>query len=203
MSQRIWREYSVHICLSRLPSSCVLMLVTKRHSYYQRCKTNNCWPYVDAHFQDGVGSVSLSLFTLKAAHTLFMTVCYLSPPILPKIHNQQTLTPRWRLFWGCGWAPVSDHSDHHGCQYIENKLWCTTVDILRLLVAYLNATIYVKPEMQNRSLERTGLAKSGETHCLTGLSPALACQESAGRIVRRVFNWADPFLWSKPRPLAG
>jgi len=77
------------------------------------------------------------------------------------------------------------------------------VNILRLTVAYLNATINVKPETQNRKLEPTGLAKPGETCGLTGTGPGLARQESAGRVFGRFWNRTDPFLRSKPGPLAG
>jgi len=77
------------------------------------------------------------------------------------------------------------------------------VNILRLTVAYLNATINVKPETQNRRLEPTGIAKPGETRGLTGTGPGLARQESAGRVFGRFWNRTDPFLRSKPGPLAG
>jgi len=77
------------------------------------------------------------------------------------------------------------------------------VNILRLPVAYLNATINVKPETQNRRLEPTGLAKPSKTHGLTGTGPGLARQESAGRVFGRFWNRTDPFLRSKPGPLAG
>jgi len=76
-------------------------------------------------------------------------------------------------------------------------------NILRLTVAYLNATINVKPETQNRRLEPTGLAKPGETRGLTGTGPGLAREESAGRVFGRFWNRTDPFLRSKPGPLAG
>ena len=77
------------------------------------------------------------------------------------------------------------------------------VNILRLTVAYLNATINVKPETQNRRLEPTGLAKPGETRGLKGTGPGLARQESAGRVSGGFWNRTDPFLRSKPGPLAG
>ena len=77
------------------------------------------------------------------------------------------------------------------------------VNILRLTVAYLNATINVKPETQNRRLEPTGLAKPGETRGLTGTGPGLARQESAGRVFWQFWNWTDPFLRCKPGTLAG
>jgi hypothetical protein len=77
------------------------------------------------------------------------------------------------------------------------------VNILQLTVAYLNATINVKPETQNWRLEPTGLAKPGETHRVMGTGPGLACQESAGRVFGRFWNRTDLFFWSKPGPLAG
>jgi len=73
--------------------------------------------------------------------------------------------------------------------------------MLRLTVAYLNATINVKPKPQNRRLEPTGLAKPGETHGLTGKGPGLACQQSAGWVFGRFWNRTDPFLLSKPGPV--
>jgi len=47
------------------------------------------------------------------------------------------------------------------------------VNIVRLTVAYLNATIHVKPETQNRRLEPSGLSKPRETRGLTGTGPGL------------------------------
>ena len=77
------------------------------------------------------------------------------------------------------------------------------VNILRLTVAYLNATMNVKPEMQNRRLEPTGLDQPGETRGLTGTGPGLAREESAGRVFARVWNRTDPSLRSNPGQLAG
>jgi len=61
----------------------------------------------------------------------------------------------------------------------------------------------VKPETQNRRLDPTGLAKPGETRRLMGTGPGLARQELADRVSGRIWNWTDPFLRSKPGPLAG
>jgi len=77
------------------------------------------------------------------------------------------------------------------------------VNILRLTVAYLNATMNVKPETQNRRLELTGLAKPGETRGMTGTGPGLARQESAGQVFGWFWNRTNPFLRSKPGLLAG
>jgi len=61
----------------------------------------------------------------------------------------------------------------------------------------------VKPETQNRRLGSTGLAEPGETPGLKGAGPGLARQESACRGFGRVCNRTDPFMRSKPGPLAG
>jgi hypothetical protein len=49
-------------------------------------------------FEDVAGSVSLSLLAIKASNNQFMTTCNLSPPRLPMIHDQQSLTLRWCSF---------------------------------------------------------------------------------------------------------
>ena len=54
------------------------------------------------------------------------------------------------------------------------------------MVAYLNVTVNVKPKMQNRRLEPTGLAQPSKTHGLTGTGPGLAHPESASHIFGRV-----------------
>jgi len=77
------------------------------------------------------------------------------------------------------------------------------VNILRLTVAYLNATINVTPGAQNRRSEQTGLAKPGETRGLTGTGPGLDHIESASQVFGWFWNRTDPFLRSKPGPLAG
>jgi len=77
------------------------------------------------------------------------------------------------------------------------------VNSLRLTVAYLNATINMKPDTQNRRSEPTGLAKLGQTRGMTGTGPGLARQESAGRVFGRYWNRTDPILRSKPGLLAG
>jgi len=77
------------------------------------------------------------------------------------------------------------------------------VNILRLSVAYLSATINGKPETQNQRLEPTGLPKRGGTRELMGTGPGLGRQESAGRVISRVWDWINLFLQSKPVLLAG
>ena len=60
-----------------------------------------------------------------------------------------------------------------------------------------------KPETQDRRLELMGPVKSGKTYRFTVTCLGLASQEAAGLVFARVLDWSDPFLRSKPRPLAG
>jgi len=60
-----------------------------------------------------------------------------------------------------------------------------------------------KPETQDRRLEPTGVARPGKTRGLTGTGPGLARQDAGGRIFGRFWNRTEPFIWSKPGPLAG
>ena len=71
------------------------------------------------------------------------------------------------------------------------------------MVAYLNATRNVKPDMWKQRLGPSGLAKPGVTRDLMGSGPGLARHESAGLGFGWVWNQTDPFLRSKPGPLAG
>jgi len=77
---------------------------------------------------------------------------------------------------------------HQGSKYVENEPRRTNVNILQLIIAYLNATIRVKPETQKRRLVKTGLGKPGETSGLTSTGPGVARQESAGRVFGQVRN---------------
>jgi hypothetical protein len=108
---------------------------------YPRCKSKNCWSSVDAHFQNGAGSVSLSLLHIKAAYTSFMNVCIQLPLRLPKVQDQKSLTCCWLSFSGWGWERFSLVFVYKGCQYIRKGQRSTNVNILWFAIAYLNATI--------------------------------------------------------------
>ena len=58
--------------LSRQPILHLWLSATNHHSDFQRWKINNCWRSVDAHFQDGAGSVLLFFLPIMAANTLIM-----------------------------------------------------------------------------------------------------------------------------------
>jgi len=61
-------------------------------------KTKNCWHSVDAHIQNGAGSVWLSLLPRKQANTTFMNGHNRSPLRLPKMQDHISLTLRWRSY---------------------------------------------------------------------------------------------------------
>jgi len=108
---------------------------------YPRCKTKNRWRSVDAHFQNGAGSVSLSLLHIKAAYTSFMNVCIQLPLRLPKVQDQKSLTRGWLSFSGWGRERFSLVFDYKGGQYIRKGQQSINVNILGLAIGYLNATI--------------------------------------------------------------
>jgi len=108
---------------------------------YPRCKTKNRWRSVDAHFQNRARSVSLSVMHIKAAYTSFMNVWIQLPPRLPKEQDQKSLTRHWLSFSEWGRERFSLVFDYIGGKYIRKGQWSSNVDILRLAIGYLNATI--------------------------------------------------------------
>jgi len=112
-----------------------------RHLYYQRCKTLNCWRSLDAHFQDGVGSVSHLLSPIKDANTSIMTICNQCLLCVSRMEDLESLTLHWRSFPAWGRERLSTYFDCKGGQYIQKEHCRTIVNILRLKVGYLNATI--------------------------------------------------------------
>ena len=78
------------------------MCAIKRHLDYPQCETKNQWCSVDAHFQNGVGSVLELILHIKAANTWFITVCHQLPFRLPKMYKQQLLV----LAMGLGNLPA-------------------------------------------------------------------------------------------------
>jgi len=117
------------------------MSVIIRQLHYPRLKTKNCWRSVDAHMQNGAGSVSLFLLRIKAADTSFMNVQIQLPLRLPKVQDQKSSTRRWLSFSGWGRERFSLVFDHKGGRYFRNGQQYTNVNILRLAIGYLNGTI--------------------------------------------------------------
>ena len=165
-----------------------------------------CWPSVDALLTLCWRSVDALLMLCWRSVDALLTLCWHSVDTLLMLCWRSVdalLTLCWRSFSGCGWAHEYACFAHQGGKYTKNEPCHTNVNRVRLTVAYLNATLNVKPEMQNRRLETTGLVKPSETRGLTSTDPGVARQESAGRLFGRVWIRTDQFLLSKPGPLAG
>jgi len=104
-------------------------------------RTKNHWRSVDAHFQNGAASVFLSLLGWKTANTSFMIACIQSPSRLLMMQDQKSLTCRWLSCSGWGKEHVPLVFSYKGGRFIRKGQWCAKVNILRLTVGYLNATI--------------------------------------------------------------
>jgi hypothetical protein len=150
-----------------------------------------------------VARIYCTYFPIQAAISCCMDACGQAPLIVPKMQDLILVPLCWRSFSGCGWAREYASFAHQGGKYVGNEACSTNINILQFTVAYLNATINVKPKTQSQRLETTGLAKPGETRGLTGTGPGLARQHSAGRVIGRVWNRTDQVYRSKPGPLAG
>jgi len=111
------------------------------HLHYPRCETFIHWHSVDTHFQEGAGSMSLSLLPLKEANISVMTICYQSPIRLPNMQDRKSLMLRWCSFPGWGGERASPFLDFEGGQYIQKEQWHTIVDILWFTVRYLKVTM--------------------------------------------------------------
>jgi len=67
----MWQgEFRLLCFLFRRPILRLWLSATYHPADYPRYMSNNCWRSIDAHFQDGVGPVSLFVANIKAANTL-------------------------------------------------------------------------------------------------------------------------------------
>jgi len=97
-------------CLYDQPILRLWLRATYRPADYPRYMTKNGWRSIDAHYHDGAWSVLLFLLPIQAADTSFMTMSNLSPARLPKIHDQELTTLRWRSFCH-GWIHIMQSFD--------------------------------------------------------------------------------------------
>jgi len=94
-----WLQPNVTLfCQGRRPLHRLSIAVTRSLFNCRTYKTKNRWCSVDAHFQDGAGSLILLFLIWKAANTSFMNGYNQSALRLPKVHSQKSLTFRWSLF---------------------------------------------------------------------------------------------------------
>jgi len=174
-----------------------------RHLDYPWCETLNPWCSVDAHLQDGAGSVSLSPLPLKAANTSVMTICNHSPLGVPKMQDMKSLTLHWSSFPGRSTECVSPLYDYQGGQYIQKEQWHTIINILRFTVGHLNVTI-------NRQTHHAAQEIGPDGSSLTQRNPRLDRYRSwivpppcSGLGVSQVWNQTETCFLSKPGWLAG
>ena len=105
-----------------------------------------------------------------------MIVCIQSPPRLPMMQDQKSLTHHWLTCSGWGRERVSLVFGFKGGRYIRKGHWLTKVNILWLAVEYLNPT-------------RNGKTRNTE--------PEIGTEESTGtwqnpRVDRSVFGFGPP-----------
>jgi len=110
------RVFLFLFCLLKQPMIRLWLFATCCTPYYTSYIINNCWRNIDAKFQDGAQSVSLSHLPINAANDLCMTVWYMSHPILPRIHDQQPLTLHWCTFSRLGRKGITIWFAYRGSQ---------------------------------------------------------------------------------------
>ena len=94
--------YGSFFCLKSKPIPHLWMAATDRHSDYQWWKTKNQWHSIDAHIQNGAGSLWLSLWPKEPADTTLKNSRKQSADRLQMMQDQKLLTLRWRSFChGC------------------------------------------------------------------------------------------------------
>jgi hypothetical protein len=136
------------------------MSVIIRQLDYPWYKTQNHWRSIDAHCHNGVSSVSLSLMLIQAGYTSFMNDCIQLPLRLPKMQDQKSLSHRWLSFSGWGRERSSLNFDHNSGQYSRKEQWYTNVNVLRLAIGYLNATINRNTQNQEPEIVTDGSRQS-------------------------------------------
>ena len=103
-------------CLYRMPTHWLCVFTTKSRFYYPTYRTKNRWRSIDGHFEDGVGSVFLTLLPIKDANTLIMCIHYQVAFLLPDLQDQKSLTLRWCSFSRWGRERVAFFFPYTGCQ---------------------------------------------------------------------------------------
>jgi len=95
-------RYCTLFCLERKPKIPLWLATTYGRCDFPGRMTKNHWLSADAHFHDGAGRVLQSALPIKAGKNYFMTYYNLSEVWFPKMHDQKSLTLRWRSFswWG-------------------------------------------------------------------------------------------------------
>ena len=167
----------------------------KRHCHFPLTLTS-----ISVSSPNVVGSVAganWSMCGLITAWTVNMAVLYLYSYSWCKTKNRSHSTS------GCNREHVSACFDYKGSQWNKQRHWCTKVNISRMTVEYLNATIKRKPRNESRRSKLMGLVKPGQICRLTAKGTGLARQDTACRVFGPVWNQPEPFFQSNPGPLSG
>ena len=127
--------------LQRRPIICICITKNKSLYNYLTYKTENRWYSIDAYFQNGAASVSLSLLLWNVTNTSFMIVCIQLLPRLPMMQDQTSYMRRWLSCSGWGRQHVSLVFSYNGGRFIRMRQCRTNVNIFRWAVWYLSATI--------------------------------------------------------------
>jgi hypothetical protein len=138
--------FHILFCLYRKLILCLWLCATSRTADDSRYMTKKRWSSVDSHFHDGARSIWLSVLPIKAAKTSVMAISNLSPRRLPKIHDQESLTLRWRSLSWCGREHFTVSFGDNGCENcvydylqpiaheITQDTWPKTVDAQLTLI---------------------------------------------------------------------
>jgi hypothetical protein len=125
--------------------------------------------------------MSLSLLGWNLANMSFMIICIWSPPRLPIMQEQKSVTHHWLSSSAWGRECVSLVCSYIGSRLIQKGQWRTKVNILQLAVRYLIATV------------------NGETrHTETELWPYRSSRNSASRWVDQCRSAIEPPRCSSP-----
>ena len=104
--------------------------------------------------------ISLAYLLIQPANHLFMDTCGHAPLRLPKMQDPRLLTLHWRS--DSGW--VREHLFtrllYKGCQYIRKWHSSTIVNILQLILEYLNATINRKTQNAEQEIGPDGSSQT-------------------------------------------
>jgi len=85
-----------------MPTHRLCVFTTKSRFYYPTYRTKNGGRSVDAHFQDGAGSVFLTLLPIKDLNTLIMCIDYPVAFLLPDFAGPKIIDALLTLIFKIG-----------------------------------------------------------------------------------------------------
>jgi len=138
-----------------------------------------------------------------------MNVCTQFPLRIPKMQDQKSLTRCWLSFSGWGRGCVSLVFDYKGGQYIRKGQQYTNLNILRLAIGYLNATINRKTWKPEQAIGTDGSSQSQQNPWVDGYGSGVGppIWSWSGLWVDSELNWTVSPVWTQtaggfPGPIA-